>query len=149
MTRETSGYREVSKERQLTRVSFTLLNIAPVPLTNARTASISKDDTTNLFESLDLTVTGNGSTDLLGARGDRELGLGLETVFGSLTGNSSGASHVFVGRVGARADECNLEFLWPVVLLDFLSELGDGGSKIGSERAVDVGLEFRQVLFGS
>ena len=56
------------------------------------------------------------------------------------------AGHVFVRRVGARADQSDLEFLGPVVLLYLLSELGDGGGKVGSEGTVDVWLEFREVL---
>ena len=56
------------------------------------------------------------------------------------------AGHVFVRRVGTRADQSDLEFLWPIVLLDLLSELGDGGGKVGGEGTVDVWLKLREIL---
>lgn len=115
-------------------------------MTDTRTASVGEDKTAGLLKGGDLTVTFDGSTNLLGTGGDSELGLGLETVRGSLTGDRSGTRHVFVGRVGARTDEGNLEFLGPVVLDDFLLELRNGSSQVGSERTVDVGLELGEVL---
>lgn len=63
-----------------------------------------------------------------------------------LISDGSGAGHVLVGRVGAGSDEGNLELLGPVVLLDLLGELGDGGGEIGGEWTVDVGLEVGEVL---
>lgn len=115
-------------------------------MTDTRTASIGKDKTTSLLESSNLTVTFDSGTNLLGTGSDSELGLGLETVRGSLTGDRSRTGHVLVRRVGARTDEGNLEFLGPVVFDDFLLELGDGGSQVGSEGTVDVGLELGEVL---
>lgn len=128
------------------RVLLALLDVAAIPLANARSAGVGKDHTANLLERADLTIAGDGSTDLLGTGGDGELGLGFQTVLGSLTGDRSGAGHVLVGRVGARADEGDLELLRPVVLLDCLSELGDGSGQIGSEGTVDVGLKLGEVL---
>lgn len=129
-----------------TRVGFALLDIAPVPLTNARTTGIRQNQSTNILKSSHLTVTGDSGTDLLGTRSDRELALGLQTVVVSLTGDRRSAGHVLVRRVRARANECNLELRWPLVLLDGLLELGKRSGKIGGERTVDMGLEVGQVL---
>lgn len=115
-------------------------------MTDARTASVGKDETASLLKGGDLTVTFDGGANLLGTGGDGELGLGLETVRGGLTGDRSGAGHVLVRRVGARTDEGDLEFLGPVVLDDFILELRDGSSQVGSEGTVDVGLELGEVL---
>ena len=118
----------------------------PIPLTNARTASVGKNETANLLESSHLTVTGDSSTDLLGTGRDRELALRLETVRGGLLGDGGRAGHVLVRRVRAGADKGDLELRRPTVLLDLLGELRDGGRQIGSEGTVDVRLELRQVL---
>lgn len=63
--------------------------------------------------------------------------------------NRGGAAHVLIRRVCARANETDLEFLWPSVCLDGLGELRHWGSEIGSERAIDMRLEFREVLLGA
>lgn len=75
-----------------------------------------------------------------------ELALGMETVLGSLLHDRSGTAHVLVRRVGARTDEGNLELSGPVVLLNLLLELGDGGGKIGGEGTVNVGFKLGEVL---
>ena len=118
-----------------------------IPLANAGTARVREDNTAGVLEGLDDTIAGNGSTDLLRARGDSEFALGRQTVRRSLLGNGSRASHVLVRRVRARTDEADLELLGPVVRLHRLFELADGSGEIGSERTVDVGLELRQVLY--
>ena len=61
--------------------------------------------------------------------------------------NGGSARHVFVRRVGARADETDLELRRPVVRSDGFFEFANGSSKIRREWAVDVGLEFGQVDF--
>lgn len=127
-------------------VCLTLWNVLAVPLANAGAARIGEHDTSNLLESADLAVTLDGRTDLLGTRGDGELGLGLEAVCGRLLGNGRGTGHVLVGGVRAGADEGNLELSGPTVLDNLILELGDGGRQVGSERTVDVGLELVEVL---
>lgn len=129
-----------------TRVNGTLLHILPVPLTNARTAGVGQNQATNILKGAHLSITLNGSTDLLGTRGDSELRLGVQTVSFGLTGDGSSAGHVLVRRVGARTDESDLELSWPVVLDYLILELGERGGEIGSEGTVDVRLEFRKVL---
>ena len=129
----------------LTGVGLALLDVFPVPLTDARTAGVSEDNTTDTLESSDLSVTLNCCPNLLRTGGDGELGLDLDTVLGSLLDDGSGAGHILIRRVGARTDERNLEFLGPVVLLDGCGKLGKRGSQIGSEGTVDVGLELGQV----
>lgn len=130
-----------------TGVGLALLDVLPVPLTDARTASVGEDDSTDIFESLDLTITFNGGANLLGTRGDGECRLELKTSVLGLGDEGSGAGHVLVGRVGAGTDEGDLDLIGPVVLLGFGGELGDGGGEIRSERTVDMGLEFGKVDF--
>jgi hypothetical protein len=62
-------------------------------------------------------------------------------VVGRLLRDRCRAGHVLVRRVGAGADECNLELIGPTVLLDLGRELGDGGGEIGGKGTVDVRLE--------
>jgi hypothetical protein len=127
------------------RVGGSLLNIAAVPLSNARTAGVGKNHATELLEGLELTVTLNGGANLLGTGSDGEDGLGLDAVVESVLGNGSGTAHVLVRGVGARADQTDLELLGPTIGLDGILELADGGGKIGGEGTVDVRLELRKV----
>ena len=136
---------EVTVVRRDDRVGLTLLDITSVPLTNARTTSVGKDNTTELLEGLELTVTLNGGTDLLGTRGDSEGRLGLDTVVEGITSDRGGTGHILVRGVGARANQTDLELLGPAVLLDSLAELGDRSSQIRSEGTVDVGLELGEI----
>lgn len=126
-------------------VGGALLDIAAVPLSNARTAGVGKNHATELLEGLELTVALNGGANLLGTGGDGEDGLGLDAVVESVLGNGSGTAHVLVRGVGARADQTDLELLRPAVGLDSILELADGSGKIGGEGTVDVGLELRKV----
>jgi len=48
-----------------TGVGLAHLDVLPVPLTDARTASVGENDATDIFESLDLTITFNGGANLL------------------------------------------------------------------------------------
>lgn len=127
------------------RVGLTLLDIPAIPLTDAGTASVGEDDTTELLESLELPIAGNGGANLLGTRGDNEGRLGLEAVVKSITGDRGTARHILVRGVGAGADQTDLELLGPAIGLDGSGELGDGGGKIRGERTVDVGLELGKV----
>lgn len=136
---------EVTVVRRDDRVGLALLDVLTIPLTNARTASVGENHTTELLEGLELTIALNGSANLLRARGDSEGSLGLQAVVESIASDRGGARHVLVRRVGARTDETNLEVLGPVVVLDGLAELGDGGGQIGGEGTVDVRLELGQV----
>jgi hypothetical protein len=136
---------EVTVVRRDDGVGLTLLDILTIPLSNARTAGVGKDDTAVLLEGLELTVTLDGGANLLGTRGDGEQRLGLQTVVKSVTGDGSSAGHILVGGVGARADQTDLELLGPLVGLDSLLELRDRSGKIGGEGTVDVGLELIEV----
>ena len=126
-------------------VGITLLHVLTVPLTNARATGVSQDDTAVLLEGSELTVTLNGSANLLGTGGDGEQRLGLDAVVESVTGNGGGTGHILVGGVGARTNQTDLELLGPLVGLDGLLELGEGSSQIGGEGTVDVRLELIQV----
>ena len=129
------------------RVGLTLLHILTVPLSNARTTGVGKDDTTEFFKSLKLAVTLNGGANLLRTRGNGEQRLGLDTVVKSVLSNGGGTGHVLIRGVGAGSNQTDLEVLGPLVNINSLLELGDRGSKVRSERTVDVGLELRQVDF--
>lgn len=126
-------------------VRFALLDVLAVPLSNARTAGVGEDDTTELLESLKLTITLNSGANLLGTGGNSEERLGLQTMVKSVTSDRGGTGHVLIRGVGARTDQTNLELLRPLVGLDSLLELGDGGSKVGSKGTVNVRLKLREV----
>lgn len=136
---------EVTVVRGDDRVGLTLLHVLAVPLTNARSAGVGEDDTAELLEGLELTITGDGGANLLGTGGDGEQRLGLDTVVNGVLGDGSSAGHILVGGVGARTDQTDLELFGPLVGLDSVLEVGDGGGKIGSEGTVDVGLELIEV----
>lgn len=136
---------EVTVVRGDDRVGLTLLDVASVPLTNARTAGVGKDDTAELLEGLELAITLDGSANLLRTGSDSESSLGLDAVVEGITGNGSSTGHVLVRGVGARSDKTDLELLGPTVLLDSLAELGDRSTQIRSERTVDVRLELGEV----
>ena len=133
-------------QRILTGVLITLLNVLTIPLTNARTASVGEDDTADLLESSHLTVALDGRADLLGTGGDREARLEVDAVVSRLLRDVGRAGHVLVGRVRARADESDLELLWPAVLDNLILELGKRSGKVGREGTVDVRLKLRKVL---
>ena len=133
-------------DNRRTGVDISLLHVASVPLSNTRATGVSEDNTSDVFESSDLTVPLNGSTNLLGTGGDGEFALDVKTVRGGFLGNRGGAGHVFVRRVGARTDQTDFELLRPVVRLDGGGKLRDRGGKIGCEGTVDMWLQFREVL---
>jgi hypothetical protein len=137
---------EVSVVRGDDRVLVTLLDVLPVPLSDTGSTGVGEDDSADVFEGLDESVTGNGGPDLLGTGGDGELGLGAQTVGLGLGSDGSRSGHVLVRRVGAGSDKTDLELGGPVVVLDGLGELGDGGGEIRGEGTVDVGLELGEVL---
>lgn len=139
----TSG--EVTVVRRDDGVGLTLLDILTIPLTNAGSASVGKDDTSELLKSLELTVTLNGGANLLGTRSNSVDGLGLDTVVQGIASDGGRAGHILIRGVGARADETDLELSGPAVLLNSLLELRERGGKIRGERTVDVGLKLAEV----
>lgn len=136
---------EVTVVRREDRVSLALLDVLTVPLTNAWTASICQNHTTELLEGSKLAITLDGGSNLLGTRGNGEEGLGLDAVVEGITSDGGGAGHILIGGVGARTNQTNLKLLGPAVGFDSLAELGDRSSKIWGKWAVDVWLELRQV----
>jgi len=136
---------EVTVVRREDRVSLALLDVLTVPLTNAWTASICQNHTTELLEGGKLAITLDGGSNLLGTRGNGEEGLGLDAVVEGIASDGGGAGHILIGGVGARTNQTNLKLLRPAVGLDSLTELGDRSGKIWGKWAVDVWLELRQV----
>jgi hypothetical protein len=112
-----------------------------VKLTDAGSTGVGKNHAAEFLEGLKLTVALNGSANLLTTGGDSEQRLGLDAVGHGVLGNGGGTGHVLVGGVRAGTDKTDLELLGPVVGLDSLGELGDGGGQIGGEGTVDVGLK--------
>jgi hypothetical protein len=133
---------------QRTRVDLALLHILPIPLTDTRAASVGKHKSANSFESTNLTITLNCSAYLLRTGCDREFAFDLKSVGCSLLGDRCRARHVLVRRVSAGTDKSDLEFLGPIVLLDFLGEFGNGSREIWGEGTIDMRFELRQVLQG-
>lgn len=129
-----------------TGVGLALLDIASIPLADARTASVRQNNSTNLFKGSHLTVALDGRADLFRAGGNREFALGRQSVFVRLSRDGCGAGHVLVRRVGAGTNETDLQLGWPPILLNSLLKFGYRGSEIGSERSVDVRLELVEVL---
>ena len=115
-------------------------------MTNARAAGVGKNDTASRLEGLHDTITSDGSTDLLGTGGDREARLEVNAVVSRLLRDVGRAGHVLVGRVRARADESDLELLWPAVLDNLILELGKRSGKVGRKGTVDVRLKLGEVL---
>lgn len=136
---------EVSVVRRDNGVLLTLLDVSSVPLTNAGATGVGKNNSAKVQEGLQLSVSLNGGSDLLGSGSDGVDGLGLETVGHGVLGNGGGSLHILVRGVGARADKTDLDLKGPSVLDGDILELGDGGGKIGGEGTVDVGLKGVQV----
>ncbi|KAH3681124.1 hypothetical protein WICPIJ_007899 [Wickerhamomyces pijperi] len=128
-------------------VLVTLLDVLSVPLTDTWTTGVGQDNTTEFFEGLQLTVSGNGGSDLFGTWGNSEQGLGLDTVLGGISDDGSGSGHVFVRRVGTGTDQTNLDFQWPVLGNGNFLNLGDWGGEIWGEWTVDVWFQGVQVDF--
>ncbi|KAH3664269.1 hypothetical protein OGAPHI_004621 [Ogataea philodendri] len=136
---------EVSVEGRDNGVLVTLLDVLSVPLTDTWTTSVSQHLTTKVLESLQLTVSGDSSSDLLRTWGDSEDGLGLKTVRLSILDDGSSSGHVLIRGVSTRTDQTNLDLQWPVLSNRDLLHLGDWGSQIWSEWTVDVWLQGVQV----
>ena len=137
---------EIRIAERRTRVLLALLDVLAVPLANARAAGVGKNNTASRLEGLDEAVASDGSTDLLGTGGDREARLKVDAVVSSLLRDVGRAGHVLVRRVRARADESDLELLWPSVLDNLVLELGKRCGKVGREGTVDVRLKLGEVL---
>jgi hypothetical protein len=119
--------RNVSEtETGLTRIRFPLLYIFPVPLSDTRSASVSKHQSSNALEGSNLSVSINGRSDLFGTRGNSELALDRQATVSSLLSNGSRTCHILIRRIRAGADQCDFELVWPVIFLDLLSKLRNG-----------------------
>ena len=139
------GRKNWSQERR-TGVLNALLHVLAIPLTNTRATGVGKNNTASRLEGLDETITSDGGADLLGTGGDREARLEVDAVVSRLLRDVGRACHVLVGRVRARADESDLELLWPAVLDNLILELRKRGGKVGREGTVDVRLKLGEVL---
>ncbi|KAH3659493.1 hypothetical protein OGATHE_005538 [Ogataea polymorpha] len=132
---------EVSVEGRHNGVLVTLLDVLSVPLTNTWTTGVCQHLTTKVVEDLQLTVSCNGGSDLLGTWSDSEDGLGLESVGLSILDDGGSSRHVFVGGVGTGSNQTNLDLQWPVIGNGNFLHLRHWGSEIRSEWTVDVWLQ--------
>lgn len=114
------------------------VNVSTLPLADARTASVGKNNTTDSTEDISDTVTLDGSTDLLRSRADVELGLDLGAVVQALSAYLSSAGKILVAAVSAAADKADGELVLPATLLEVLGHLGKRSGTIGRSRTVDV-----------
>ncbi len=101
-------------------------NYLTIPLSDAGSTCIGKDEATNLAEDLSLSVTLDRGVNLFTARSDGELGLCLNTLFDGLAGDASCAGHVFIRGVGAGANETDRDLTWPSGFIGLLAELTKG-----------------------
>lgn len=131
---------------ELTSVGLAHLYVLSVPLSDARSTGVSENESTDILEGTDLSVTLDGCTDLLRSRGNGELTLDFQTVCSGFPGDRCRARHVLIRRVGAGSNEGNSDLIGPLVLLSDFGELGNGGAKIRSKRSVNVRLELGEVL---
>jgi len=114
------------------------VNVGTLPLADARTASIGKNNTTDSAEDVSDAVTLDGGADLLGSRADVELGLDLGSVLLALLADLSSARKILIAAVGAAADEADGELVLPATLGEMLSHVRKEGSTIRRSRTVDV-----------
>jgi hypothetical protein len=121
------------------------VDISTLPLADARTTSIGKNDTTDSAEDVSDTVTLDGGTDLLRARADVELGLDLGAVVQALSADLSSTGEILVAAVGAAADKAHSELVLPATLGKVLGHALERDSTIGGGRATDVGAELAEV----
>jgi len=121
------------------------VNVLTLPLTDARTASIGKDNTTDAAEDVGNAVALDGRTDLLRARRDVELGLDLGSVLGSLAADVGSAAEILVAAVGAGADEAHKELVDPSALLEVSSHVRKLSGTVRRGRTVDVRSKLREV----
>ena len=126
-------------------VLLSLLDVLPVPLSDAGPASVGQHDAAELSHGVSQTVPLDGSPDLLGAGGDVEGALGLEAVAQGLLHDGGHSAHVLVRRVSAGANQAVFDFQGPSVGLGSLAQRPDGGGQVGGEGSVDVGLQGAQV----
>ncbi|EEQ36878.1 aconitate hydratase, mitochondrial precursor [Clavispora lusitaniae ATCC 42720] len=138
---------EVSVERRNNGVLLSLLNVASVPLTDTWTTSIGHDDTAKVLESLQLTVSSNGGSDLFGTWRDGEDRLRLQAVGSSIFNDRSSSGHVLIRGVGTRTNQTNLNFQRPAVSNSGFLHLRNWGSQIWGEWTVDVRFQSVQVNF--
>lgn len=136
---------EVSVEGSDDGVLLALLSVLSVPLTNAWTARVGHDNTADALEDLGVAVSFNGSSDLFGTGRDGESSLASHSSVSNLLCEGSSSAHIFVGRVGARADQTVFDLNRPVLLAGGLADLGGEMVKIGGEGTVDAGSELIEV----
>ena len=116
-----------------------------VPHADARSASVCEYAGANLVEGVDKAVALDGISDLFGPWCNGELGLGSELFVHCLLSQGGGTADVFVGGVGAGANEADADVEGPAVCEGDFAHFGDRGGEVWGEGAVEVGFEFGEV----
>jgi len=114
------------------------INISTLPLTDARTTSVSKNNTTDSTEDVGDTVTLDGGTNLLRAGADVELGLDLGTMVQALSADLSSTGKILIAAVGAATDKADKKLILPATLGKVLSHASERNGTIRRGRAADV-----------
>ena len=82
---------------------------------------------------------------LFGTGRDGESSFASHSSVSNLLCEGSSSAHIFVGRVGARANQTVFDLNRPVLLAGGLTDLGSEMVKIGGEGTVDAGSELIEV----
>src|SRR5207249_7955279 len=96
---------EIPVEGRDDRVWLVATHVRALPLADARAAGVGEYGAAHLLERVEDPVTLDRLVDALGARRDQERNLRAEPGLHPLRRDMSGATHVLVRGVGARADE--------------------------------------------
>src|SRR5262249_2998897 len=104
--------------------------IIAFPLTDARSASVSENRSTNGLERFELPIAFDGLMNLFRTWCDQETALRFQSTFYTLFSHIGRARHVFIRRVRATADQCEPQPLRPFVLAHIISQLRNGASHV-------------------
>ena len=106
---------EVAVEGGDNRIGFVVAVAVAHPLPDAGAAGVGHDNTADAFEVSDEAIAFDGLADLFGAGGNEVFGFGFELFGFGLFDERGGAHHIFVGRVGAGADEGDFDLFGPAL----------------------------------
>ena len=126
-------------------VLLLLLGTHARPHADAGAAGVGEYLRADLVEGTDEAVAFDGVAHLLRSGRDGELRFRDQFFLDRLLREGSGARDVFVGGVGAGADQADFHFHRPAVCGGNLFHLTDWSSQVGGEGAVDVRFEFAEV----
>ena len=128
-------------------VLFVAFEVFALPLADAGSAGVGEHGRAGGLEGFNLPVSADRRADLFGAGSYEQRRLQLEPGFRCLTGDVCGAAHVFVGRVGAGADQRVGDVERVALGLHEIANLGDGIAQIGGMRSDPGRFQLTQIDF--